>query len=105
MGAGIGVSTALMPRLGVKAMLTLGFLGAAAGLLIASYIHADSSYAGGILPGLIVFGLFTGVCFRGRACRGAAGARGRRAAHRAVGRPLRFLQAPGRRNLRDLAGA
>ena len=64
-GAGIGVSIALMPRLGVKEMLTLGFLGAAAGLLIASYIHSNSSYTSGILPGLIVFGLFTGTCFPG----------------------------------------
>jgi hypothetical protein len=64
-GTGIGLSTALMPRLGVKVMLALGFLGTAAGLLIASYIHSSSSYIGGILPGMIVFGLFTGICFPG----------------------------------------
>jgi len=64
-GAGIGLSTTLMPRLGVKVMLALGFIGTAAGLLIASSIHSSSSYISGILPGMIVFGLFTGICFPG----------------------------------------
>jgi MFS family permease len=64
-GAGIGLSTGLMPRIGVKALLCVGFLGSAAGLLIASYIHVNSSYAGGILPGLIVFGVFSGMCLPG----------------------------------------
>ncbi|MGH3377835.1 MAG: MFS transporter [Actinoallomurus sp.] len=64
-GAGIGLSSALMPRLGVKVMLTIGFVGGAAGMLVASYIHSDSSYLGGLLPGMIVFGLFTGICLPG----------------------------------------
>lgn len=64
-GAGIGLNTALMPRLGVKLTLTIGFVGTAAGLFVASYIDADSSYAGGLLPGLIVVGLFTGICLPG----------------------------------------
>jgi EmrB/QacA subfamily drug resistance transporter len=64
-GVGMGLCTALMPRLGVKPMLAIGFLGSAAGLLAASYIRADSSYASGILPGLIVFGVFTGICYPG----------------------------------------
>ena len=64
-GAGMGLGTALMPRIGVKVTLVIGFLGSAAGLLVASYIHVNSSYAGGILPGLIVFGTFTGICFPG----------------------------------------
>jgi len=64
-GAGIGLSTALMPRLGVKAMLAIGFLGSAAGLLLASNIHVSSTYAGGILPGLIVFGVSSGICYPG----------------------------------------
>ena len=62
-GAGIGLGTAAMPRLGVKAVLAIGLFGCAAGLLIASFIRADSSYAAGILPGLIVFGLFSGMCY------------------------------------------
>jgi EmrB/QacA subfamily drug resistance transporter len=64
-GAGIGLSSALMPRIGAKAVLAIGLLGSAAGLLVASYIHVDSSYAGGILPGLIVFGVFSGICYPG----------------------------------------
>ncbi|MGA8459855.1 MAG: MFS transporter [Streptosporangiaceae bacterium] len=64
-GAGIGVCTALMPRLGVKVMLVVGFLGSAAGLLVASFIRADSTYPDAILPGLIVFGVFSGICYPG----------------------------------------
>jgi EmrB/QacA subfamily drug resistance transporter len=64
-GAGMGLATGLMPRIGVKAMLAIGFLGCAAGLLVASYIHVDSSYVGGLLPGLCVFGLFSGMCYPG----------------------------------------
>ena len=64
-GAGIGLGTAAMPRLGVKAVLAVGFFGSAAGLLIASYIQVSSSYASGILPGLIVFGTFSGMCYPG----------------------------------------
>jgi EmrB/QacA subfamily drug resistance transporter len=62
-GAGIGLGTAAMPRLGVKPVLAIGLFGSAAGLLLASFIQASSSYAGGILPGLIVFGVFSGMCF------------------------------------------
>jgi EmrB/QacA subfamily drug resistance transporter len=62
-GAGIGIATGLMPRIGVKATLVIGLLGSAAGLLIASFIHVNSSYPGGILPGLIVFGVFSGICY------------------------------------------
>jgi len=63
MGAGMGLATALMPRIGVKAVLTIGFLGSAAGLVIASNIHADSSYLGGLLPGLVVWGIFSAMCY------------------------------------------
>jgi predicted MFS family arabinose efflux permease len=62
-GAGIGVGTGLMPRIGVKTVLFIGFTGFAAGLLIASFIRVDSSYVGGILPTMIVVGVFSGMCF------------------------------------------
>jgi EmrB/QacA subfamily drug resistance transporter len=62
-GAGMGLGTALMPRLGVKPLMSLSFLGAAAGLLITSGIHPGTSYAGGILPGMIVLGVFSGLGF------------------------------------------
>jgi MFS family permease len=62
-GIGMGLATALMPRIGVKAVLTIGFVGSAAALFIASSIEIDSSYVGGILPGLTLFGLFSGICY------------------------------------------
>jgi EmrB/QacA subfamily drug resistance transporter len=62
-GAGIGISTALMPRLGVKPLLTAGFFGSAAGLLMTSWIHPATSYPAGILPGMIVLGISSGLCF------------------------------------------
>jgi EmrB/QacA subfamily drug resistance transporter len=64
-GIGMGLATGLMPRIGVKAVLVIGFVGSAAGMFIASNIHADSCYLGGVLPGLAVFGLFSGVCYPG----------------------------------------
>ena len=59
-GAGIGLSTALTPRLGVRAVAAVGFIGAGVGLLLTSMIDIGSSYVGGILPGMIVFGVFAG---------------------------------------------
>lgn len=64
-GAGLGIATGLMPRIGVKAVLTIGFLGSAVGLWAASNINPHSSYVGGLLPGLIVFGVFSGICYPG----------------------------------------
>ena len=58
MGTGMAVSTALMPRIGVKAVVVLAFLGSAAGLFIASNLHTDASYVGGVMPGLLVYGFF-----------------------------------------------
>jgi len=62
-GAGIGLGTTLMPRIGVKPLLAAGFLGGAVGLFLAGGIDAHSSYVGGVLPGMIVFGLFAGISF------------------------------------------
>jgi len=62
---GIILGTRLMPRFGVKVILAIGYLGSAVGLWVASYIHVDSSYAGGMLPGIIVYGGFSGLCYPG----------------------------------------
>jgi EmrB/QacA subfamily drug resistance transporter len=62
---GIVLTTRLMPPAGVKAVLAIGYLGSAAGLWIASYIHVDSSYISAVLPGMIVFGAFNGLCYPG----------------------------------------
>jgi predicted MFS family arabinose efflux permease len=62
-GLGIGLGTALMPRLGVKPLLTAGFFGCAIGLFLTGTISVTSSYLGGILPGMVVLGLASGICF------------------------------------------
>ncbi len=59
-GAGIGLGTVLIPRLGIRFVVVMGYLGAGTGLLITSTIDVNSSYLGGILPGMIVFGVFAG---------------------------------------------
>ena len=62
-GAGIGFGTALMPRLGVKPLLSAGFFGCAVGLWLTSTITVHSTYAANILPGMIVLGFFSGISF------------------------------------------
>jgi len=69
-GVGIGVGTGLMPRVGVKPLLGVSFFGCAAGLLLSSGIGVDSSYAGSVLPGMLVLGVFSGISFP--ACGNAA---------------------------------
>ncbi|HEX6521662.1 MAG TPA: MFS transporter [Streptosporangiaceae bacterium] len=63
--AGIVLGTRLIPRFGVKAVLATGYLGSAAGLWVASYIHVGSSYVGAVLPGIIAFAGFSGLCYPG----------------------------------------
>jgi EmrB/QacA subfamily drug resistance transporter len=58
---GIGLGAGAMGKLGVKPVMAAGFFGTAVGLLLLSGIHVDSRYASGVLPGMLVFGLFMGV--------------------------------------------
>lgn len=60
-GLGIGVSTTLMLRIGVRKVLAIGFFGAGVGLFLASMIDPSSSYVGGVLPGMLVLGLSIGM--------------------------------------------
>jgi EmrB/QacA subfamily drug resistance transporter len=62
-GLGIGLGTALMPRLGVKPLLTGGFLLCAVGLWLTAAIEVHASYPGHILPGMIVLGVGSGISF------------------------------------------
>jgi EmrB/QacA subfamily drug resistance transporter len=62
-GAGIGLGTGLMPKIGVKTLMTSGFLIAAVGMWLTSGIAVDSKYAADILPGMIVLGFGSGLCF------------------------------------------
>ncbi|MFE1101895.1 MFS transporter [Nocardiopsis alba] len=58
---GIGLSVAMIPRLGIRAVTTLGYIGAGVGLILTSMVGAESGYLTGVLPGMLVFGLFAGV--------------------------------------------
>lgn len=60
-GTGIGLGTVLTPRLGVRTVASLGYVGASVGLFLTSMVDVDASYIGGIVPGMVVFGLFVGV--------------------------------------------
>jgi EmrB/QacA subfamily drug resistance transporter len=62
-GAGIGLGTALMPRLGVKPLLAAGFFICAVGMWLTSGIDVHSTYVGGVLPGMIVLGFGSGLTF------------------------------------------
>jgi EmrB/QacA subfamily drug resistance transporter len=62
-GLGIGIGTSLMPKIGVKGLLGTSFLGCAVGLALTSGIGVSSSYVGGILPGMVVLGFFSGISF------------------------------------------
>ncbi len=60
-GGGLAVSTALMPRAGSGPLLGVGLLGVAAGLFLSSSLYAESEYLAGILPGMLLIGLSSGV--------------------------------------------
>jgi EmrB/QacA subfamily drug resistance transporter len=62
-GAGIGIGTALMPKIGVKPLLAFGFFACAVGLFLTSGIDPTSTYASGVVPGMVVLGLGSGLCF------------------------------------------
>jgi EmrB/QacA subfamily drug resistance transporter len=64
-GAAIGLSTALMPRVGVKPVMAAGFTLAGVGLLLLSAITPDGGYTTGLLPGLLVMALGAGLAFPG----------------------------------------
>jgi hypothetical protein len=54
----------------VKPLLAAGFFGCAVGLWLTSGLDIGSSYVGGIMPGMIVLGFFSGISFPaiGNAC-------------------------------------
>jgi EmrB/QacA subfamily drug resistance transporter len=57
---GVGLGTGLMPKIGVKALAFVGFLGAAVGMVLTSFIHVGAGYVGSVLPGMFVVGVFFG---------------------------------------------
>jgi EmrB/QacA subfamily drug resistance transporter len=62
-GAGIGIGTALMPKLGVKPIFAGGFFLCAVGMFLTSGIDVHASYVGSIMPGMMVLGFGSGMCF------------------------------------------
>jgi EmrB/QacA subfamily drug resistance transporter len=62
-GAGIALGTGLMPRLGVKPIFAGGFLICAVGMFLTSGIDIHTTYFAHIMPGMIVLGLGSGLCF------------------------------------------
>jgi EmrB/QacA subfamily drug resistance transporter len=62
-GIGIGLGTAMMPKIGVKPLLAGGFLLCAVGLWMTATIDIHATYAAHILPGMVVLGIGSGVSF------------------------------------------
>jgi EmrB/QacA subfamily drug resistance transporter len=62
-GIGIGVGTGVMPRVGVRNLLAFSFLLCAIGLYLTSGIDVTTSYTSGIMPGMMVLGLGSGLSF------------------------------------------
>jgi EmrB/QacA subfamily drug resistance transporter len=62
-GAGIGIGTGLMPKLGVKRLLATGFVLCAVGMFLTSGIDVHSGYWSGIVPGMVALGLGSGLTF------------------------------------------
>ncbi|MEU1408708.1 MFS transporter [Streptomyces sp. NPDC005728] len=61
---GAGMSTVLMPRIGVKPVMAVAFLGGAAALVVAASGFApDASFVSGFMPGLLMFGFFNGLAY------------------------------------------
>jgi EmrB/QacA subfamily drug resistance transporter len=62
-GMGIGIGTALMPKIGVKPLLAFGFFACAVGMVLTSGIDIHSTYLHGVVPGMVVLGFGSGCCF------------------------------------------
>jgi EmrB/QacA subfamily drug resistance transporter len=59
---GVGLATTrLLPRTGPRPVVTGGMLVAATGMLLLTQVSVNSSYASGVLPGLLTFGLGIGL--------------------------------------------
>jgi MFS family permease len=62
-GMGIGIGTGLMPKVGVKRLLAVGFFLDAIGMGLASMIGTGTDYWTHILPGMVMLALGSGLCF------------------------------------------
>ncbi len=62
---GIGVSSKLVTRVGVRAILAVGFVLGAIGVLTLTSIAVHGSYVAQILPGMVLMAFGSGLCFSG----------------------------------------
>jgi MFS family permease len=62
-GIGIGLGTAIMPKVGVRNLLAFAFLLCAVGLFLTSGIDINTHYWSGIMPGMAVLGFGSGLSF------------------------------------------
>jgi EmrB/QacA subfamily drug resistance transporter len=60
---GVHATSRLVARAGTRTLIAAGMLLAAAGTLLLALAPDDPSYAGGLLPGFVVFGLGIGLAF------------------------------------------
>ncbi len=59
----IGVGTALLPRVGVKALLLSGFAICAAALALLTRLNVHTGYAADVLPSMVLLAFGAGICF------------------------------------------
>ncbi len=71
---GIGVLSALVPRIGVRRILPLGLTLAAFGMWLLSHIPVDGVYTSDILPGMLALGIGVSTGFIGSTIAGVDGA-------------------------------
>jgi hypothetical protein len=62
---GIGVSSKLVSRVGVRGLPGVGFGFCAAGILLLAAISVHGSYATQVLPGMVLMAFGSGLCFAG----------------------------------------
>jgi EmrB/QacA subfamily drug resistance transporter len=62
-GAGIGMASSLAPKVGVRVLLSAGFVFVAAGIFLLSRITVGGSYWTEALPGLLVMAFGSGIMF------------------------------------------
>jgi EmrB/QacA subfamily drug resistance transporter len=62
-GAGIGMASSLVPKIGVKVLLSAGFVFVAAGVFLLSRITVGGSYWSEAFPGLVVMAFGSGILF------------------------------------------
>lgn len=61
----IGVGTALLPKVGVKAIMSTGFAMSAVAMVLLTRISVHGSYSSQVLPPMLILAFGSGMCFPG----------------------------------------